>query len=89
MLVFDLRLKADQKNGHQLGHRVIAPGETLIRGQAKSADDLRFFANHLRWSAFEVIAVSDETVKSSEVATVQEEKPKRGRSRPVDLQPTV
>lgn len=51
MKLYDLKARRP----HTVGHRTLEAGETLSRLQFKSAEDAKFFINHLRWSAFEVV----------------------------------
>ena len=55
MIVADIKAR----RAHQLPHRTMQPGDTLARMQFASEEDFRFFANHLRWSAFAVDRVAD------------------------------
>ncbi len=62
---------------HHIGHRTLAEGEVLCRMQFRNADDAKFFGNHLRWSAFEMVdpeAIAEEAAKvAAETAKVATE----------------
>lgn len=47
------------RRAHHVGHRTLAEGEVLCRMQFRSDEDAKFFGNHLRWSAFEMVTVEE------------------------------
>lgn len=51
---------------HQLGHRVIQPGETLTRCAFKTAEDRRWFLKSIQrsWSAFEAVEIAQAQVEA-------------------------
>ena len=55
IILRDLRAR----RGIHVGHRTVAEGEVLTRLQFRSEDDARFFASHLRWSAFDLVTATD------------------------------
>lgn len=73
---------------HNIGHRTLAQGEVLCRMQFRSDDDAKFFGNHLRWSAFELVlpeepAAADAAKPATTAPSkVKSEKPKPASSAP-------
>lgn len=68
------------RRAHHIGHRALADGEVLCRLQFRSADDAKFFGNHLRWSAFEMVAVDEPAIPATAPAPVPA-KPKTGKDK--------